>query len=82
MLDIPRFAGVILRFKLTNTWKTALKVGGLGFAMPQAGMQHGIEESVWYDPHIGGDHGFVEWVHAWGVNKVVALERGTELSLK
>ena len=30
--------------------------------MPQAGMQHGIEESVWYDPHIGGDHGFVEWV--------------------
>ena len=54
--------GVILRFKLTNTWKTALKLGGLGFAMPQAGMQHGIEESVWYDPHIGGDHGFVEWV--------------------
>ena len=37
-------------------------LGGLGFAMPQAGMQHGIEESVWYDPHVGGDHGFVEWV--------------------
>ena len=54
--------GVILRFKLTNTWTSALKLGGLGFAMSQAGMQHGIEESVWYDPHIGGDHGFVEWV--------------------
>ena len=34
---------------------------GLGFPMPQAGMQHGIEESVWVDPHIGGDHGFAEW---------------------
>ena len=54
--------GVIMRFKVTNTWKTALTLGGLGFAMPQAGMQHGIEESVWYDPHIGGDHGFLEWV--------------------
>ena len=21
-----------------------------------------IEESVWLDPHIGGDHAFVEWV--------------------
>ena len=40
----------------------SLLTGGLGFAMPQAGMQHGIEESVWLDPHIGGDHGYVEWV--------------------
>ena len=54
--------GLIMRFKLTNTHKSALKIGGLGFAMPQAGMQHGIEESVWLDPHIGADHGYVEWV--------------------
>ena len=25
-------------------------------------MQHGIEQSVWSDPHLSGDHGFVEWV--------------------
>ena len=54
--------GLILRFNLTNTAASSLKLGGLGFPMPQAGMQHGIEESVWLDPHVGGDHGFVEWV--------------------
>jgi hypothetical protein len=54
--------GVVLRFKITNTWTGDLKIGGLGLPMPQAGMQKGIEESVWLDPHIGGDHGFVEWV--------------------
>lgn len=54
--------GLILRFKITNTWKKAIKLGGLGLPMPQAGMQHGIEESVWLDPHVGMDHGYVEWV--------------------
>ena len=46
--------GVVLRFNVTNTATETLRIGGLGFAMPQAGMQHGIEESVWNDPHIGG----------------------------
>ena len=68
--------GLIMRFKLTNTHTTALKIGGLGFAMPQAGMQHGIEESVWLDPHIGGDHGYVEWVRV-----VVSWSPASELGL-
>ena len=55
-------AGLVMEFTLTNTWTGPLELGGLGFPMPQAGQQHGIEESVWLDPHIGGDHGFVEWV--------------------
>ena len=54
--------GIILSFTMTNTWTDDLDIGGLGFPMPQAGMQNGIEESVWLDPHVGGDHGFVESV--------------------
>eukprot|EP00729_Bicosta_minor_P030018 gene30018-biopygen8820 len=56
--------GVLLKFELTNVWKEGgdLEIGGLGFPMPQTGMAGHIEESVWLDPHIGGDHGFVEWV--------------------
>ena len=54
--------GIVLRFNLSNTWSGALELGGLGFPMPHAGMQKGIENSVWNDPHIGGDHGYVEWV--------------------
>jgi hypothetical protein len=54
--------GLVLRFNVTNTHDAAVELGGLGLAMPAAGQMHGIEESVWNDPHIGRDHGFVEWV--------------------
>jgi hypothetical protein len=40
-------AGIVLKFTITNTHTESLTLGGLGFPMPQAGMQHGIEESVW-----------------------------------
>ena len=28
---------------------------------PEAGSANKIESSVWAEPHIGGEHGFVEW---------------------
>jgi hypothetical protein len=58
----PGGEGVVLKFDVTNTHTASLKLGSVGFPMPHAGMQKGIENSVWNDPHIGGDHGFVEWV--------------------
>ena len=37
--------GMVLKFKLTNTWKADLDIGGLSFPMPQTGpcsmVQHG-----------------------------------------
>lgn len=55
-------AGVTIKFTLKNTWKEAIRIGGLGLPMPNGGQQPEIEQSVWNDPHIGGDHGYVEWV--------------------
>ena len=51
-------AALILRFTLTNTGADAVRIGGLGFAMPEApgNPPKGIETTVWNDPHIGGDH--------------------------
>lgn len=58
---------LVIRFKLTNTASQPVVVGGLGFAMPDspgAGPTSpaGIETTVWSDPHIGGQHGFAEFV--------------------
>ena len=58
----PGGAGVVVRVNVTNTHDAAVEIGALGLAMPAAGQQHGIEQSVWNDPHVGLDHGFVEWV--------------------
>lgn len=55
---------LILRFNLTVTGTTAVRAVGLGFAMPESPGHPpaGIQETVWNDPHIGGKHGFVEYV--------------------
>jgi hypothetical protein len=57
-------AGLVMRFNLTNPSAVAIEIGGLGFAMPEApgNPPKGIETTVWNDPHVGGDHGFVEFV--------------------
>eukprot|EP00039_Didymoeca_costata_P004368 m.72838 g.72838 ORF g.72838 m.72838 type:complete len:1030 (+) comp12363_c0_seq3:71-3160(+) len=54
--------GLAVSFNITNMEDVAIEIGGFGMSMPQAGGQHHIEQSVWNDPYIGGDHGFVEWV--------------------
>ena len=55
--------GIVIRWNITNAHASdSIVLGGLGFSMPNAGQQNGIEESVWNDPHIGGDHAYVEWV--------------------
>ena len=54
--------GFVLRFNATNVGAAAVELGALGFAMPDAGVAPDIEQSVWNDPHVGGDHGHVEWV--------------------
>lgn len=55
---------LVMRFKFTNAGSDAVRIGGLGFAMPEApgDPPKGIETTVWNDPSIGGDHGFVEFV--------------------
>jgi len=60
----PDNHGFIMRINITNTLDSgALRIGAFGLSMPavDAGAKT-IEQSVWHDPHIGGDHGFVEWV--------------------
>jgi hypothetical protein len=55
-------AALILSFNLSNNSPDAVRLVGLGFAMPESPGHppSGIQETVWNDPHIGGDHGFVE----------------------
>jgi hypothetical protein len=47
---------------VTNTASSAVELGAFGLAMPAAGEEPDIEQSVYADPHVGGEHGFVEWV--------------------
>jgi hypothetical protein len=53
---------LVLAFNISAT--SAVRVGGLGFALPEnpGHPPAGIEQTVWNDPHIGGEHGFVEFV--------------------
>jgi len=51
--------GFVMRFNVTA--KQAVELGAVGMAMPAAGQQRGIENSVWNDPALGLDHGYVEW---------------------
>ena len=55
---------LLLKFNLTSTSATAIEIGGLGMALPESPGHPpaGIETVVWNDPHIGGEHGFVEFV--------------------
>ena len=41
-----------------------VEIGGLGFALPESAGHPpaGITSVVWADPHVGGQHGFVEFV--------------------
>jgi len=72
--------GFVMRFNLTNTHKEAIRLGGLGVSMPAAGQQNGIEESVWNDPHIGADHGWVEWARVVVDEQVLLATPSHEIS--
>lgn len=61
--------GLVMRFdiSLPSDAKIPATIGGLGFPMPEGdGPDNlgpsGIETSCWNEAHIGGDHGFVEYV--------------------
>ena len=77
---------LILRFNLTNSGSKAVRAVGLGFAMPESPGHPpaGIQETVWNDPHVGGDHGFVEYVRVVDgeATLLVAPERGYHKSTK
>ena len=79
---------LITRFEISlpAAAKEAVHMGGLGFPFPE-GSGHpenantslekgGIETSVWNEAHIGGDHGFVEYVHSGSL--ATSLLRCTE----
>ena len=56
---------LILRLNLTNSANRPIEIGGLGFALPESPVSQpgvGLEGVVWADPHIGGEHGWVELV--------------------
>lgn len=55
---------LVMRFNvsLPAHAKEAVEIGGLGFPMPESPGPGGIEALVWNEAHIGGDHGFVEFV--------------------
>ena len=58
-------AALILRFNISNpAAKGAAELGAVGLALPESPGHPpaGIESVVWNDPHVGGDHGFVEFV--------------------
>ena len=57
-------AALIVKFNLTSTSKVDLELGGLGMALPESpgNPPAGIQTVVWQDPHVGGEHGFVEFV--------------------
>ena len=68
-------AALILRFVVTNTAPSAVRVGGLGFPMPEnpGHPPKGIESTVWNDPHIGQHHGFVEYVRVVDDEKTMLI---------
>lgn len=75
-------AALLMRFVLKNTGADDVTIGGLGFAMPEAPGHppKGIESTVWNDPHIGQDHGFVEFVRVVDDEKtlLVVADKGHE----
>jgi hypothetical protein len=77
---------LIMRFNLTATGSKAVRLVGLGFAMPESPGHPpaGIQETVWNDPHVGGEHGFVEFVRVVDeeATLLVAPEKGFHKSTK
>ena len=77
---------LVMEGNLTNAFAGAIEVGGLGLAMPAAGMPvvnvTPVEQSVWEDPHVGLDHGWVEFVRLIdGEGTLLAVPaRGGELN--
>ena len=56
-------AGFELTFTLTNVVTHAIEIGSFGMATPAAeGGAGTLKKNVAIDAHIGGDHGWVEWV--------------------
>ena len=57
-------AALLVRFTLSSTSAAPLELGALGFAMPESPGHPpaGIETVTWADPHVGDEHGFVEFV--------------------
>ena len=57
---------LILQLDITNRFHQAIEIGGLGLSMPAAGLplinKTDIRQAVLEDPHIGLDHGYVEFV--------------------
>ena len=55
---------LVIRFNLTCVSSDPIRLGGVGFALPESAGNPGkdIDNVVWNDPHIGGQHGFVEFV--------------------
>ncbi|KAK3287799.1 hypothetical protein CYMTET_4709 [Cymbomonas tetramitiformis] len=60
----PDGRALVVRFNLTSTADTPLQLGGVGFPLPESAGHPpaGIQSVVWNDPHVGGQHGFVEFV--------------------
>ena len=55
--------GLEIAFTLTNTWNKPVEIGSFGMATPTASGGVGtIETNIANDAHIGGEHGWVEWV--------------------
>lgn len=48
--------------KVTNVSPQAIRIGGFGMPTPANGGTGNIETNIANDAHIGGQHGWVEWV--------------------
>ena len=57
-------AALVMRFNLTSTASHPIELGGVGMALPESPGQPpaGLPTIVWNDPHVGGEHGFVEFI--------------------
>ncbi len=70
-----------LVFKVTNTGKEPLEIGGLGIAMPfawAAGSDAGDAASTFADPAITGDHGYVAVTRLNGKGEVLIITTGLD----
>jgi len=70
-----------LVFKVTNTGKEPLEVGGFGIAMPfawAAGSDAGDAASTFADPAITGDHGYVTVTRLSGKREVLIITTGVD----
>ncbi|XP_065177352.1 uncharacterized protein LOC135808135 [Sycon ciliatum] len=73
---------MIMRFNVTCVADEAVRLGGVGFALPESAGNPGkdIDAVVWNDPHIGGQHGFVEFVRIAGDHATLLVVPGDPLT--